>query len=482
MEYDIEFGGGLGDIFYQMCVEGGYRLLDRLGPQDRARVILISHNPFASELFRWHPHAPQIEVRDLGYWLPQDDARMRLEHGLPYRRSSYPVAATPVVFHPSPEDLAVLGELGSERCVVFAASAGLPDRDLPVEIVERLAALSGAAGLLPVFTGRNYERHGRREYRPPQGVGCDLVDRLSVPGVARLLEQAVGLVSCHSALNLLGWLMRKPQLLLYPPSVEERHIARRDQWAFGIDFPECRHATIGDPRIEALADSFFADLSRTPLPVAHGSPSRRLEGRRNPAETVPMPAGCLTIELDEATPRLTSAKEVKFLCWLAHQTDGNIVEIGCNKGLTTRDLARTNPGKLVYAVDYFASRSRLNDRQRGERPSPDEFCVHARELENVVVLHAESARLNYGALRGVKLVFIDGDHTFDGVRADTEQARRHLELNGGGFLVWHDYYDGAPEWVGVKRYVDSLDLAVEHVAGTWLAMARVDGAAAQERG
>jgi Methyltransferase domain len=469
MDYYMEFGGGLGDIFYQIYIEGAYRMLDTLVPQDRARVVLISHNPYVHELFLWHPRGQQIEVRSFGYWLPEDDARMRREHDLPFGRPSYPVLDARVTFYPSTADLAVLDKLVTTNYVVFSVSAGLSDRNIPAETVEALATAAQSRDLLPVFVGRNYDRHGRREYVPAQEAGLNLIDQLSVPGVARLVERAAGLVCCHSAANILGWLMRKPQLLLYPEAVYHRHIAQRDQWSFGTDFPECYHASFNDLRVATMVDEFFSQLS----PCSSSVAGNAVVCEKQHVGTIPLPPESQSIELDEGIPRLTSATEVKFLCWLARQIDGNIVEIGCNKGLTTRDLARTNPNKIVYAVDYFVSRPSCNVWQEAERPSPDDFCVHARELENVVVLHADSARLNYGALRDVKLIFIDGDHTFEHVRADSEQARHFLEKNGGGWIVWHDYYDDGPSWVGVQRYVDSLDLAVDRVAGTWLALGRI---------
>ena len=69
-------------------------------------------------------------------------------------------------------------------------------------------------------------------------------------------------------------------------------------------------------------------------------------------------------------------------------------------------------------------------------------------------------------------IFIDGDHRFEAVKADTEAALEFLQA-GGGTLVWHDYYEGAPAWVGVKRYLDSLALEIEQVEDTWLALASV---------
>jgi hypothetical protein len=190
---------------------------------------------------------------------------------------------------------------------------------------------------------------------------------------------------------------------------------------------------------------------------------------------IPLPPESQEIQLDESIARLTPFHEVKFLCWLAAKTKGNIVEIGCNKGLTTRDLARTNPHKIIYAVDYFAHDAPMAAEQLSERPSADEFCVYARGMRNVVCLHEKSAKLNYEALLNVKLIYIDGDHTFEAIKADSEAAIAFFRGHEGGTLVWHDYYEGGPAWVGVKTYVDSLELEIERVEGTWLALAKVEG-------
>jgi Methyltransferase domain len=269
-------------------------------------------------------------------------------------------------------------------------------------------------------------------------------------------------------------MMRKPQLLLYPDSVHANHIAGRDHWALGVDYPECRHARFGDPRVDTIADEFLAAM---PPATQREPPAVPRVARRT--TMILLPEACRLIELDTTIPRLTAVADVQFLCWLARRTDGNIVEIGCNKGLPTRDLAITNPDKIVYAVDYFAEGPGVNDWQQAELPAANDFCVYARDLDNVLVVYAESARLNYDALRDVRMIFIDGNHTFEAVRADTERARAYLERNGGGWLLWHDYYDSAPFWVGVKRYVDSLDLAIEHVAETWLAIAKISALCAK---
>jgi hypothetical protein len=471
VKYYLEYGGGLGDIFYQMFSEGSYSVLQDMKVEDRATVVLITHNPHVRELFDYHPKADQIEVKDLGYWLPEQDSVMRKKCGLPEPKPPLPVRNHRIEFYPAPSDEPVLRGLCGQRYVIFSASAGLPGRSIPPNLVEPLLRQAVACSLLPVFVGRSYERLARMEYRSRSSEALDLVDQLTVPGVGRLVQDAAGVVCCHSAINILAWLLRKPQLLLYPKEVYQQHLLHHDMWAFGADFPECLHARFEDLRIAQLAEELFHRIApRRSFAPAAGVYSRRKE---TPMKTTRLPLECERIAIDESIGRLTPVQEVKYLCWRAQQVRGNIVEIGCNKGLTTRDLARTNPDKIIYAVDYFADDVDLPIEQHGEKPSPSDFCVYARHIRNVVCIHAKSAGLNYEALKDVRFVFVDGNHNLAGVKADTEPALEYLQKHRGGVLAWHDYYEGAPGWVGVKQYVDSLDLPLERVEGTWLALAEV---------
>ena len=258
----FEFGGGLGDIFSQIFVGSGYRHLAALPAPESATVGLITHNPFARELFTWLPGAGRLTILDRGYWSPAEDAEQRPRHGFPPKPpSSFYFGRAPVVFYPSPDDAPVLAELAMRPYVAFSASAGLPERDIPKAIVQHLAATAQARGFATVFLGRSYARQGRAEYRPSAEEGLDLVDRLSVPGTALAVTGAAALVCCHSALNLLAWHLRRPQFLLYPKSVDERHMRRPDEWSFGIGYPECRHALFEDDQIPVIAEAFFAELA-----------------------------------------------------------------------------------------------------------------------------------------------------------------------------------------------------------------------------
>ena len=82
----------------------------------------------------------------------------------------------------------------------------------------------------------------------------------------------------------------------------------------------------------------------------------------------------------------------------------------------------------------------------------------------------------------VYLVFVDGDHSYDGVRADTEHAFRLLR-DERSVIVWHDYVrasaedvmwgvaagmlDGAPPAARPHLYHVSNTLCAVYVQGTF---------------
>jgi hypothetical protein len=271
MRYYIEFGGGLGDIFYQMYSSGKYSSLQNLENADTAVIALITHNPFASELFQFHPQKARFEVRSPGYWLPEHDATNRRIHGLPpFAPAQFDPGPAPchgpVTFYPSADDVDLIARILEEArsrgapIIVFAVSAGEPFKDIPVELVPRLVAAVRGAGALPVFVGRRYERNGRRELMGAcLSGGIDTIDRLTVPGTAMLVQQAAGVVCCHSSINMLAWMERKPQLLLYPASIFENFIRPRTLWALGVDYPETVHG-LADHYGDSMMDRFLRSV------------------------------------------------------------------------------------------------------------------------------------------------------------------------------------------------------------------------------
>jgi hypothetical protein len=191
---------------------------------------------------------------------------------------------------------------------------------------------------------------------------------------------------------------------------------------------------------------------------------------------VPFPEECYGIAVEDG-PRFTQPHEVQALCWLARQVPGDILELGCNEGRTTRELALNFPDKRIFAVDFVARQGTLCPEQRGEKPLRGNIARLARDLPNVKAFNHNSRQIDLtrGPFSGVRFIFIDGDHSYAGVKADTEIALAHLKRHGTGMIVWHDFHDDALEWVKVYEYV-TREVAplyrVDWIDSTWLAVLR----------
>ena len=71
--------------------------------------------------------------------------------------------------------------------------------------------------------------------------------------------------------------------------------------------------------------------------------------------------------------------------------------------------------------------------------------VFSRHLKNVVHIGHNSRTFDYTPYVGTcDLVFVDGDHSYDGVRADSAHAFRLLR-DERSVIVWHDYMRTSPE-------------------------------------
>lgn len=155
----------------------------------------------------------------------------------------------------------------------------------------------------------------------------------------------------------------------------------------------------------------------------------------------------------------TPWRDLGIILRLAALSEGDIVEIGCNRGVTTKALAVSNPRRLVIGIDYSGPTTML--KQQMDQPAAGDIGEAARHLQNVAVLDINSRSLSYEhpALRNAGFIFIDGDHSYDGVEADTAKAIEHLDKGTGRrALVWHDYTsegnpEGHPDWVAVGRYI-----------------------------
>ena len=166
----------------------------------------------------------------------------------------------------------------------------------------------------------------------------------------------------------------------------------------------------------------------------------------------------------DQTPGFLSLGEGYALMYLAGagESAAAIVEIGSFKGKSTCWLAagcrRRGFGKVI-AVDHFHGSP--EHRAGGPQETPEivsgqgtravfDAHVTAFGFTDIIDVRASSSTDTTGWRAPIRLLFIDGDHSYAGTAADFAAWRPFVEP--GGLLCFHDYEN--PQYLdGVTRFV-----------------------------
>ena len=170
---------------------------------------------------------------------------------------------------------------------------------------------------------------------------------------------------------------------------------------------------------------------------------------------------------------LNSKEELEVIGHLCQlQNPKKIFEIGTFKGLTTLilsmnsrdsakiftlDLPRQSVLKTKYQIDYM---NKKYIKKRGivlfEKTS-----YH----EKIRRLYGDSATFNFQKFSGkIDFVFVDGCHTYEYAKNDTNKAFNILSKKG--LIVWHDY--GSEYWPESNKFFRELGRKKKlfHIKGT----------------
>ena len=165
---------------------------------------------------------------------------------------------------------------------------------------------------------------------------------------------------------------------------------------------------------------------------------------------------------------------VIFNLW--NEVGGNFLEIGTSSGLTTRALALGKPWAKVFTVDVLSPND-VHENQRNEHPG-SQLGYFSMGLPNV--FRFANGSENFDAKnKGIRMVYIDGDHREGSVWRDSELV---MALGGEGerfIIAWHDYEDNGRDdcsWLGVgpavRRLAARYGLAIKHAKDTRIAFWR----------
>lgn len=187
--------------------------------------------------------------------------------------------------------------------------------------------------------------------------------------------------------------------------------------------------------------------------------------RQTPIEMVMCVQGSVTEE--EAGELMQLAADVL--------PDTCIVEVGSHRGRSTAALALGAKGAPVYAIEPHERFQGMYGSTFGpeDRKAFFENMLRVGVVEDVRLVNLSSEVVSKGWTRPIGLLWLDGDHTLEGVRRDFEAWEPFL--GPGGVVAFHDALDpaGGPAQVIETLLADSF----EHVAtaGRLVALRRTAG-------
>lgn len=158
--------------------------------------------------------------------------------------------------------------------------------------------------------------------------------------------------------------------------------------------------------------------------------------------------------------------EVNKVCEIGTYDGNTILNLAANApeeaALTTIDLPPDFDGRFEVEIPEYRRVITEGDVIGSQYKN----TIYEKKIKQI---YCDSATLEWDTLDGpFDLVFIDGCHDHKYVMVDTENAYRHLSLEG--VIVWHDY--GMVKDISdvVDNYRDKMDIKV--IAGTRLAVGR----------
>jgi predicted O-methyltransferase YrrM len=195
----------------------------------------------------------------------------------------------------------------------------------------------------------------------------------------------------------------------------------------------------------------------------------------------------LTLSLDAAQEWLRSVPsygvDLLNLCLLAKIAGSRVIfEIGTLHGSSALHFAMCSANAEIYTLDLPSSArpslrtTAMDEAHIGDHRAAKTYYFSGRaEEKQIRPLFGDSGTFDFSPFFGrVDLFFVDGAHSYEYVRNDTEKAL--LCVRPGGVIAWHDYgragVNGVTQWLHEFRGAGN---EIFRVPGGSLAYMRVTG-------
>jgi len=167
-----------------------------------------------------------------------------------------------------------------------------------------------------------------------------------------------------------------------------------------------------------------------------------------------------------------NAGELEIIIALVRSVEPKImVEIGLAAGRTAKAILREIPDLERYiGVDTDPGyRTKIASQWSERGPNPGHLALPDSRFDRWL-LPCGSLDLIPDDFPEIDAMFIDGDHSSEAVRHDSNLAR--AVVRAGGIIIWHDYHNNGVEVTRVLELDRDLGADIRHVEGTWLAYER----------
>ncbi len=188
--------------------------------------------------------------------------------------------------------------------------------------------------------------------------------------------------------------------------------------------------------------------------------------------------GAVNIISDHITFGGTKRSELRALHRLASRLPANavVVEIGSAQGRSTLVLAHAvcnGNGGEVFAIDPFEPDAAIPSALTNNEAALRENIARS-GFTNITIIKDFSSNVGRWFDRPIDLLFIDGDHRYEAVKADFDLFEP--KIVDGGILAMHDVGVGAgPRRVAFEAIYGSPRFSGLHTVRTMLIARKTDG-------
>lgn len=187
-----------------------------------------------------------------------------------------------------------------------------------------------------------------------------------------------------------------------------------------------------------------------------------------------IPTYNIDLQFPEHNRGLVSLLEMNVMLRLLDSINANsLFEFGTWAGKTTRTFSLYV--EKVYTIDIdkeTADLSTLVKGQWGELSNHNDIGFYHKDRDNVVQFYGDSSlvdvmqNIRNTIGKQVDSCFIDANHRYEYVLSNTLQA--FAMVKSGGLVIWHDVKDDSVGEMGVIKALNTFDIAVYNIEGTWI--------------